>query len=270
MKKILLTAILATVALGASAFRTDTIKVATTYLATPEDVTVVVPDAADQGGRFPSVYLLNGYDGNHLQWLKTQPDLGALADRYGMIFVLPDGRDSWYWDSPVQPELQMESFITKDLVPYIDSHYPTVAIPAKRAITGFSMGGHGSLWLAARHPELFASAGSMSGGVDIVPFLGRWNIVKVLGDPSTDEVKKIWEDHSVMSLVPAMKEAGTNIIFDCGVDDFFAQVNDNLHQALKDAKVPHDYISRPGGHTHPYWRNALLYHLVYFNEIFKK
>ncbi|MDE6612560.1 MAG: esterase family protein, partial [Muribaculaceae bacterium] len=116
MKQRLLLLLAALAALSAHAFSTDTIKVATQYLDTPEDVTVIVPDGAF-GHDFPVVYLLNGYDGNHLQWTRTQPRLGELADSYGMIFVLPDGRDSWYWDSPVCPGMQMESFIIKDLVP---------------------------------------------------------------------------------------------------------------------------------------------------------
>ncbi len=80
--------------------------------------------------------------------------------------------------------------------------------------------------------------------------------------------KDVWQAHTVASLVPQMKEAGINIIFDCGVDDFFAKVNNDLHAAMVEAKVPHDYISRPGAHTHPYWANALLYHLMFFSTKF--
>ena len=45
------------------------------------------------------------------------------------------------------------------------------AIPEKRgrAITGLSMGGHGALWNAIRHKDVFGAAGSTSGGVDIRP-----------------------------------------------------------------------------------------------------
>lgn len=267
MKRTILTLMSVAVVLTAAAFRTDTIKVSTKYLATPEDVTVIVPEsAADR--RCPVVYLLNGYDGNHLQWTRTQPKVGELADKYGMIMVLPDGRDSWYWDSPVDPAMQMESFITKDLVPYIDQKYPTIPEASKRAITGFSMGGHGSLWLGTRHPEIFGSMGSMSGGVNIIPFPKNWKMAERLG--SYEENPESWAQHTVINIVPQMKANGQNIIFDCGVDDFFAGVNDDLHAALVKEKVPHDYTSRPGAHSHAYWANSLLYHLLYFNEIFNK
>lgn len=267
MKKYLMTMLLAAVSLSAAAFRMDTVKVASEYLDRPDDVTVVIPDG-DASKGFPTVYLLHGYDGNHLQWTRTQPELGKLADAYGMIFVLPDARDSWYWDSPKVPGMQMESFITKTLVPYIDANYPTRADKKYRALTGFSMGGHGSLWLGTRHPDLFGSMGSMSGGVNIVPFPKNWKMANWIGPLEGNE--DVWRAHTVASLVPQMKANGSNIIFDCGVDDFFAGVNNDLHKALLDAKVPHDYISRPGAHTHPYWANSLLYHLLYFNEIFNK
>ena len=60
------------------------------------------------------------------------------------------------------------------------------------------------------------------------------------------------------------------MIFDCGSDDFFAGVNKNFHEELLKNKIPHDYISRPGGHSGAYWNNSVLYHLLYFNEAFKK
>ncbi|MDE6157020.1 MAG: esterase family protein, partial [Muribaculaceae bacterium] len=152
--------------------------------------------------------------------------------------------------------------------PYIDANYPTLASREKRAVSGFSMGGHGALWLATRHPDIFGSVGSMSGGVNIMPFPKNWKMAQWLG--SQDENRDVWEAHTVASLVPQMKDAGLNIIFDCGTDDFFAGVNNDLHQAMAEAKIPHDYISRPGAHTHPYWANSLLYHLLFFNEAFRK
>lgn len=256
------------VSFGARAFTTDTISVNTALLSSPEKVVVIVPDKQPEKTSFPTVYLLNGYGGDHTSWLTVRPDLGELADEYGMVMVMPDGRDSWYWDSPVQPDMQMESFITKELVPYIDANYPTLPVREKRAVTGLSMGGHGALWLAANHPDLFGNAGAMSGGVDIRPFPGRWKMAQRLG--SKEEFPERWENSTVANCVPKLKEAKLNITFDCGKDDFFAAVNDNLHTALLEADVPHDYTSRPGKHTRTYWNNSILYHLLFFNEAFNK
>ncbi|MDE6410603.1 MAG: hypothetical protein K2K81_10245, partial [Muribaculaceae bacterium] len=65
---------------------------------------------------------------------KEIPALQDYANRMGLIFVMPDGRNLWYWDS-ISPKVQnMESFITNDLIPYIDTKYPTLAQSSSRAI----------------------------------------------------------------------------------------------------------------------------------------
>ena len=248
--------------------KVDTVAIASKFVGgEPVKAIVITPDAASNTRRCPTVYLLHGYGGDHTSWLgMTQPRLPQLADEYGMIMVMPDGRDSWYWDSPQVPEMQMESFIMKELVPYIDSRFPSIATPDQRAITGLSMGGQGALFLAMSHPSTFGSAGSTSGGVDITKFPKNWKMNHWLG--SFDQNKQQWDDRSIVNLAKKLKPGQLNIIFDCGKDDFFAEVNNNLHQALLDRGIDHDYISRPGKHTHLYWRNAILYHLLFFNQAF--
>ncbi|MDE6206202.1 MAG: esterase family protein [Muribaculaceae bacterium] len=268
MKRFLLSLAAAVCLACASASTTDTLTVATKHLDTPMRVTVITPDGAP-GERFPSVYVLNGFGGGYRDWTKRVPQIADLADQYKMVIVMPDGRDSWYWDSPVDPGMQMESFFVEDLVPYVDSVLPTIPNRENRAITGLSMGGHGSFWLATRHPELWGSAGSMSGGVDIRPFGKNWKMAKNLGK-TIDEDPELWETHTVATLVPLMKDANVNYTFDCGAEDFFAQVNAELHQAMLDAGVPHDYTSRPGNHSWPYWSNSIPYHLLYFSTKFTR
>lgn len=243
----------------------DTVEISTRHLVIPMKVTVVSPTTGAPDERFPSVYILNGHGGDYTSWLKNQKHFHALADRYKMVFVFPDGRNSWYWDTP---RMRMESFFVEDLVPYIDEHFPTVAEPEKRAITGLSMGGHGALWLASRHPGIWKSAGSMSGGVDIRPFPKNWNMPELLGPENKDPEK--WAEHTVITSVPKWKPGELNLIIDCGTDDVFTEVNENLHRELLRYKIPHDYISRPGSHNWNYWNNSIYYHLLFFSEAFKK
>lgn len=276
MKKILflLSALIGTLAAsGRTSAQADTLLLTSQYIDPAMNVVVVKPADYDtltaEGKKFPVVYLLHGFSDDFRCWPnKTQPELDSLATRWGMIFVCPDGRDSWYFDSKTNPGMQMESFITRDLVPYIDANYATIADADHRAITGLSMGGHGALWLAIRHSDIWKNAGSTSGGVNFADFpqyIKVWKIDRAIGDDP-----EVLKNHTVLSLVPTLKPGQVNIIFDCGVDDFFAKINNQLHDALVEAKIPHDYISRPGAHTHPYWRNAILYQLQYFNEQFNK
>lgn len=264
MRQFLLLAF-ALVALGAAAFRVDSAKVATRYLATPEDITVIIPDAAANGKRVPTVYVLNGFGGDHKTWISKVPAIGEMADRYEVVLVMPDGRDSWYWDSPVDTGMQMESFFANDLVPYVDAHYPTLPQRESRAITGLSMGGHGALWLAMNHPGLWCAAGSMSGGVDIRPFPKSWKMEQRLGK-ARDADPALWESHTVAANIDKLKDANLAITVECGADDFFAGVNNALHDALLKEGIAHDYTSRPGKHTWEYWGNALPYHLLFFNS----
>ena len=253
--------------LPVKAARIDTIVAASSFLPFPDTVLVIVPTAATSDS-FPTAYLLHGYADTYRSWLRIRPDLPELADRYGMIMVMPQGYDSWYWDSPANPSIKMESFITQDLVNRIDSLYPTRRDPAQRAITGLSMGGHGAMWLAMRHPDIWQNVGSTSGGLDIRPFPNRWKISTLLG--SQEEFPQNWEEYTVITRIPENVPEGLNIIFDCGTSDFFYDVNNNMHRALETAGIPHDYISRPGGHSAAYWANSILYHLMFFNEQFAK
>ncbi len=268
-KAISLLAIVLCLTVGVRAAVVDTITIDSKYLATPAKAVVVQPEAAQYSAQvFPTVYLLHGYSGDYSNWINKCPELKHISDLYGMIIVMPDGRDSWYWNWPNDPGMQMEAFFGVDLVPYIDGNYPTRREPSQRAITGLSMGGHGSLYLAIRHGDIWGNAGTMSGGVDIRPFPKSWKMSKALGPKAENE--QSWNEHTVMGLLDQLQDGQLNITIDCGVDDFFAEVNRNLHNALLEKGVKHDYTERPGKHNWTYWCNSVLYHMLFFNEAFQK
>jgi S-formylglutathione hydrolase FrmB len=221
------------------------------------------------GTHWPVVYLLHGYSGNYAQWIQTAPQLAATASRNDVLFVCPDGGyDSWWFDSPVDPNVRYETFIANELIPFIDSHYPTRTDNTHRAITGLSMGGHGALYLAIRHRNLFGAAGATSGGVDFTPFPNNWGIKKDLGE--YDSHKENWENNTVLHAVDGLHNGDLHLIFDCGITDFFLSVNRGLHQKLLDKKIDHDYIERPGGHDHDYWNNSIDYQILYFMKYFNR
>lgn len=242
----------------------DTIEVMSTKMGRTITNMVFVPEQYLKGGeeRYPVLYLLHGADDNYAAW-SNHVDLKQKATQYGMIIVCPDGQDSWYFDSPIDPKMQFETYVSKELVAYMDSHYRTIAKADKRAVTGLSMGGHGALWLAWRHPDVFKHCGSMSGGVDITKFPDRWNIDKRLGKYAA--AKGVWATHSVASLVPTLKP-GQNIIIDCGDRDFFFEVNMALHQALEAKGIAHDFTIRAGQHSWQYWVESLDKHLKFFQQ----
>ena len=116
---------------------------------------------------FPVVYMLHGAGGNH----RSMPGDGVIAglsDRHGFIAVCPDGAvTSWWIDSPIDPTMKYETFVSKELPAYMDANYRTRAEKGGRAIMGGSMGGHGACWNGIRHRDVFGAIGNIYGGVDL-------------------------------------------------------------------------------------------------------
>ncbi|MEA4978489.1 MAG: alpha/beta hydrolase family protein [Petrimonas sp.] len=251
------------------ASKVDTVKVFSPSMQKEIKTVVITPDAYSQKTKFPVLYLLHGYSDNYGGWVNRVPVVKELADRHNMIIVCPDGAyGSWYFDSPVDPGFKYETFVSKELTDWVDKNYNTVSKREGRAITGLSMGGHGGLYLGFRHQDVYGACGSMSGGVDIRPFPNNWDLAKRLG--SQRENPENWEKNTVMNQLYLLTPNSTKIIFDCGTDDFFYEVNVKLHQELLYRNIPHDFISRPGVHNWEYWTNAIKYQVLFFSNYFNE
>ena len=262
------------------AAKVDSLEVASSAMNKTYKAAVVLPNSyAKSKTSFPVLYLLHGAYGHFGDWLKSTPNkdlVKNLADQYNMIIVMPEGETfSFYLDSPVNKESQFETFITQEVIQKVDKTYRTISNKNGRVITGLSMGGHGALYLSARHPELFCAAGSMSGAVDMGVMLNRDSSAQVIklmepifGDKSDDI--KMYEQYAVLNMLDKIKANKLPLIIDCGVDDFLIEPNKELHRRLVYNKVEHDYTERPGAHTWEYWENALPYHVLFFSKILNK
>ncbi len=245
--------------------RVDTLAVPSKLMKKSVETVVIVPTCEKE--TYPVLYLLHGHGGNARTWLGVKPELPQLADQYGILIVCPDGNNSWYWDSPVDSAYRYETFISHELIAYVDSHYPTHAVRGGRAIAGLSMGGHGAMWNAIRHTAVFGAAGSTSGGVDIRPFPNNWDMAARLG--SKKDNPEVWETHTVINQLDKIKNKDLALIIDCGEDDFFLEVNQAFHKQLLQRGIEHDFITRPGAHNWDYWNNSIDYQLLFFSKFFK-
>ena len=266
----LLAALLLILVAPSFAAKVDTLLVNSPSMNKDVQVVVVTPDAAlgKKAVACPVIYLLHGYGGNAKTWIGVKPDLPQIADEKGIIFVCPDGKNSWYWDSPKDPSYRYETFVSSELIKYIDSEYPTVKDRSGRAITGLSMGGHGAMWLSFRHKDVFGAAGSTSGGVDIRPFPNNWEMSKQLGSESDNQ--EVWNRHTAITQIDRIKNGELAIIFDCGYSDFFFEVNNDFHKKLLKYKIDHDFLVRPGSHNGEYWKNSIDYQIMFFKKFFDK
>jgi S-formylglutathione hydrolase FrmB len=130
------------------------------------------------------------------------------------------------------------------------------------------MGGHGALYNAFKHQDIFGAAGSMSGGVDLRPFPKNWELSDKLGTYA--KYPDRWDANSVIDLTYLLTPQSLSLIIDCGTEDFFYGVNKKLHEKLLDMNIQHDFILRPGGHTWQYWSNSIQYQLLFFSNFFNK
>lgn len=251
---------------GADAAVVDTVEVMSPSMNKKIKTVIIKPDRYDKNNQYPVVYLLHGYSGNYAAWTKAEAVIQSV-DLYNQIVVCPDGGyGSWYWDSPVDPNFRYETFVYSELVNWVDNNLPTIKSSNGRAIAGLSMGGHGALYLAIKHPQVFGACGSMSGGVDIRPFPNNWEMSKRLGKYA--EFPDRWENNTVINMLHLIEPGTLRIIVDCGTEDFFFKVNEELHRQMLLRNIQHDYTTRPGGHTWAYWQNAVKFQLLFFHNFF--
>ena len=224
---------------------------------------VVLPDAhaAQPARRFPTLYLLHGAGDDERAWLNRTP-VREMADAHGVIIVTAATGTSWYFDSPVDPDSQFETFVAVELVGFMDKNYPTIARRTARALAGDSMGGHGSMFLAVRHRDTFSVAAPMSGGMDIRAsdpqagaFPENWDLKHRLGPIRENPAR--WDELAVINVVDPLKNGELAITIDCGDKDFFLTTNRQLHAKLVAMGIGHDYSEHPGAHDWDYWKLAL-------------
>jgi pimeloyl-ACP methyl ester carboxylesterase len=106
--------------------------------------------------------LLHSLGGNHNQYAnsRNQSQLGERGDGHLVATPLGRGPDGWYVDDAAADTFEMWADIAR--------HYPLD--PAMTAISGYSMGGHGSFKFSTRYPDLFAKVHTVVGP----PALGIW------------------------------------------------------------------------------------------------
>ena len=135
-------------------------------------VFVYLPPSYDSARthRYPVVYDLHGYSLTAERWvgiLKAREAIDrdiATGKAREMIVVFPDAMSvhngSMYSNSVATGD--WETFIARDLVGYIDSHYRTLAKRESRGLSGHSMGGYGAFRIGMKRPDVFSVLYPMS------------------------------------------------------------------------------------------------------------
>lgn len=140
---------------------------------------VLPPDyAGDPSRRYPAAYVVHGFGGDHTAAWRTGP--GLLKDmksgkRFPMVNIFLNG------SFPTGHHVFADSVnngpwgkaLTQEFIPYLEKHFPLIAKPGARFLTGHSSGGWSTMWLEVNYPEVFGGTWSTSPDpVDLHSFTG--------------------------------------------------------------------------------------------------
>jgi S-formylglutathione hydrolase FrmB len=217
----------------------------------------------DTRAHFPVLLLLHGNPGTITDWLTSGggPAAGLAVANTGkpVILVMPTvlqnsvTGDSLCVDTAAQGNA--ETYIVKDVVAAVDSHFRTNADAKHRGIGGASMGGFCSLNLGLKHPDVFSVVLDFSGDthpdVDDLP----GGIKELFGADFQQQVDANSPDKYYTSL---NSSSGPAIWMDCGTADtqVLAQMEAFAPKLLAKGFTV-EVHSRPGSHSWATWTAAL-------------
>jgi enterochelin esterase-like enzyme len=235
-------------------------------------VEVYLPPGYNTARRYPVLYLFHGKDGRADTWMDGAIGINHAADQLiasgqiqPLIIVSPQ-MDNGYGVNTAAVAAAVggynrgmyEDYITRDLVPYIDSHYSTVADSAHRYVGGLSMGGFAALHDAFLHPDLFSKVGVISAAL--------W-----VGEPPA-ELRWIYPDRATQAArdpitIAAHRNLGSlSILMIEGKSDPFLAADRTLYQTLQARGDLVVYREYPGAHNYGFWRAHAAEMLTFFAD----
>ncbi|MBC8042063.1 MAG: esterase family protein [Rhizobacter sp.] len=229
---------------------------------------VILPAGYSEAYRYPVLYLLHGFGGDHTNWT-TLTKISTYAEKHSIIIVMPDGENSWYVNSATDAKQRFEDYLITDLPATIQRRYNVDT--AKQAIAGLSMGGYGAVVLALRYPKRFLFAGSLSGAVGLFrdnftldggrSNFGVQSLQQTFGAP-TETVKSKYDPFK-LSKAMSPKPSGSSgspampyIYLAIGIQDGlkpFLPRNRELADTLRAIGAAYEYHEVQGGHDWKFW-----------------
>ena len=237
----------------------------------PMRFSVFLPEQAVAGERVPALLYLAGLTCNEETFM-TKAGAQRRAAELGIALIAPDTSprgagipgesDTWdfglaasfYLDAAQAPwskHYRMESYLTQELVSVVGEHLPID--PQRLGLFGHSMGGHGALTLALRHPGLFKSLSAFA--PICAPRQCSWGQKAFTGYLGSDQNE--WLQHDATALMAARKSAPypDGILIDQGLADKFleVQLHPHLFEAACQAAGQPLTLRRHAGYDHGYY-----------------
>jgi len=237
----------------------------------PMKFSVYLPPQAVSGAKVPALLFLAGLTCTEETFM-IKAGAQRLAAELGVALIAPDTSprgagvpsesDSWdfgvgagfYLDATQQPWVahwRMESWLIKELLPLVTAQLPVDA--QRMGVFGHSMGGHGALTLAQRHPGVFKTLSAFA--PICAPTQCPWGHKAFTGYLGTDTGG--WKAHDATALMAAQPRAPYpgGILIDQGLADKFLaeQLHPHLFEAACQAVGQPLTLRRHAGYDHGYY-----------------
>lgn len=194
------------------------------------------------GQRYPVLYMLHGLNAGDDQWERmgigvTADALIAAGQIEPLIIVMPEDNDS------LQPtQSHFGQALVEELVPWIDSHYPTRTDRLGRAIGGLSRGAAWAIHIGLTDWRLFGAIGAHSLALF---WTDGEEINQLLGSIPWDGLPKIY--------------------MDIGTKDLDLESTTSFEERLMALHIPHEWHLFPGFHDEDYWKSHLEDYLRWYS-----
>ncbi|UIP94435.1 S-formylglutathione hydrolase [Acinetobacter johnsonii] len=228
---------------------------------------IYLPAQALAGQACPTLFYLAGLTCTE-ETFAIKAHAQRLAAQLGLILVTPDTSPRGeqvaqgdHWDigqgagfyinatqAPWAEHFQMESYVVEELYDLVIQQF---AVQAERiGIFGHSMGGHGALTLALKHPEKFKSVSAFA--PICAPSQCPWGEKAFSNYLGSDQAE--WLKHDASALVQTKRAHFADILIDQGLSDqFYSQLNPALFQQACQAVGQPLTLREHAGYDHGYY-----------------
>ena len=246
--------------------------VPTQNLKTPVRVAVMKPPSyeAEPSRRFPVLYFLHDAQGDEGILFREHVadvlfDAMGTGDLPEFLLVAPRGNGSWFVDS-YDGTSRYATFLSQDLVPFIESRYRVLTDRSSRAVAGVSMGGYGAIRWGLTRPDLFTVAAGLSpavqqldfAGVQELPFFIRPSLTRVFGHSERANNLRANDLYNILLSDPDLGARAPEVLVRCGTEDKYrlAEIAGFFSKYLDAMGVAHTITLEHGVHDWSYWRHA--------------
>lgn len=216
-------------------------------LGLPMRFLVVLPEGATRSSApLPTIYFLHGrgrHERSLFEFETTRQRLLASP----CAIVLPRGRDGWYVNAPAIPADRYADHLD-EVIELAERHFPVGRGARARAIGGWSMGGYGAAYTAARRGDFAA----------VAPIIGILDYPRPdIADPAQNYAvqprfggnPEVWRTLNPRLLLPRLR--GTPVFVAYADRAAERQMNEGFIADARTAGVPVEVLRMSGGHTFP-------------------